>query len=118
MASLEVYVAYNSALTTVRTLSPWTLIEYPGHMVEMWRYATISATDKTNTFALPTTMNDDQFGVKAFPIFNGHLCKSLWAGTPVGADGRTKTTVQISMDSTDSESNVGIMLFVTGYRAP
>ena len=87
-------------------------------MVEMFRYATISATAKTNTFSLPTPMNDDQFGVIAFPIFNGHLCKSIWAGTPVGADGRTKTTVQISMDSTDSESNVGIMLFVTGYRAP
>lgn len=86
-------------------------------MVEMWRYATISATAKTNTFALPTTMNDDQFGVKAFPIFNGHLCHSIWAGSKTGADGRTTTTVQISMDSTDSESNVGIMLFITGYRA-
>ena len=114
----EDYDALNSALTTIRTLSPWTLIEYPDHMVEMWRYATISATDKTNTFALPTPMYDNQFGIKAFPVFNGHLCKSLWAGTPVGADGRTETTVQISMDSTDSEHDVGIMIFITGYRAP
>lgn len=104
-------------MTTVRTLSPWTLIEYPNNLVEMWRYATISATAKTNTYSLPTPLKDNQFGVKAFPVFNGHLCKSLWAGTAVGTDGRTTTTVQISMDSTDSESSVGIMLYITGYRA-
>lgn len=70
----------------------------------MYRYATISATAKTNTFSLPTPMKDDQYAVKAFTVFNGHLCKALWAGTPVGADGRTTTTVQVSMDSIDSES--------------
>lgn len=106
----------SSSLTTVRTLSPWTLVEYPNNLVEMWRYATISATDKTNTFSLPTPLKDNQFGVKAFPVFNGHLCHAIWAGTKTGGDGRTTTTVQISMESTDSDSNVGIMLYVTGYK--
>lgn len=71
---------------------------------------------KTNTLALPTPMNDTQYNVQIALIFNGHLCHSIWAGSPTGADGRTETTVQISMDSTDSSSSVGVMVTITGYK--
>lgn len=109
----------NSALTVVRTVNEWTMIEYPNNLVECWRYAQISssANAKTNTLTLPTPMRDEEYGVKISPVFNGHLCHSAWAGSKTGGDGRTKTTVQISMDSTDSESNVGVFVFVSGYKA-
>lgn len=62
-------------------------------------------------------MKDAEYSVIVFPIFNGHLCHSVWAGTLTGADGRTTTTAQVSMDSVDSNSNVGVMIHVMGYRA-
>lgn len=112
-------VLQNSALTVVRTVNEWTMIEYPNNLVECWRYAQISssANAKTNILTLPTPMKDEEYGVKISPVFNGHLCHSAWAGSKTGGDGRTKTTVQISMDSTDSESNVGVFVFVSGYKA-
>lgn len=109
----------NSALVTVRTVNEWTMIEYPNNLIEAWRYATLSSAGgtKTNTLSLPTPMKDSEYGVKISPVFNGHLCHAIWAGTKTGADGRTKTTVQVSMDSTDSDSNVGVFLFISGYRS-
>ena len=110
--------AINSALVTVRTVNEWTMIEYPNNLIEAWRYATLSSTSeaKTNTLTLPTPMKDSEYGVKISPVFNGHLCHAVWAGSKTGADGRTKTAVQISMDSTDSDSNVGVFVFISGYR--
>lgn len=82
-----------------------------------WRYATVAASgQKTNTLALPTPMNDNQYNVQISPVFNGHLCNSIWAGSLTGGDGRTTTTVQISMDSIDSQSNVGIFVTIIGYK--
>ncbi|HJD35647.1 MAG TPA: hypothetical protein IAA00_01710 [Candidatus Blautia ornithocaccae] len=110
--------AINSALVTVRTVNEWTMTEYPNGLIEAWRYTTLSSASgaKTNTLSLPTPMKDSEYGVKISPIFNGHLCHAVWAGSKTGADGRTKTTVQISMDSTDSDSNVGVFVFISGYR--
>lgn len=111
----------NSALVSVRTIEAgnydWTVIEYPGNLVHMWRYVNISAASgaKTNTISLPNVMKDAEYAVHIAPIFNGHLVKSVWTGSKVGLEGRTKTTVQISMDSTDSENNVGVILFILGY---
>ena len=95
------------------------MIEYPNNLIEAWRYASLSSAGgtKTNTLSLPTPMKDSEYGVKISPVFNGHLCHAIWAGTKTGADGRTKTTVQVSMDSTDSDSNVGVFLFISGYRS-
>ena len=110
--------AINSALVTVRTVNGWTMTEYPNDLIEAWRYTTLSSASgaKTNTLSLPTPMKDSEYGVEISPIFNGHLCHAVWAGSKTGADGRTKTTVQISMDSTDSDSNVGVFVFISGYR--
>lgn len=86
-------------------------------MFEAWRYATISATAKTNTLSLPFQMTNAEYAVEVSPVFNGHLVNSIWAGTPTGADGRTTTTVQISMDSTNSSSsNVGVIVKIMGFK--
>ena len=109
----------NSALVRVRTIKngefDWTVIEYPANLVKMWRYVNISATAKTNTIALPNALKDTEYAVEIAPIFNGHLLHSAWAGDLNGADGRKQTSVQISVDSTDSESNIGAIIFITGY---
>ena len=108
-------------MTVVRTIESgtydWTVIEYPNHLVHMWRYVNISSASgaKTNTLSLPNIMKDTEYAVLVSPIFNGHLCHAIWAGDKNGGEGRTKTTVQISMDSTDSESSVGVILSVIGY---
>lgn len=106
-----------SVRTIVTGTYDWTVIEYPGNLVHMWRYVNISAASgtKTNTISLPNIMKDTEYAVQIAPIFNGHLVKSVWTGSKAGLEGRTKTTVQISMDSTDSESNVGVILFILGY---
>lgn len=91
------------------------MIEYPDNLVRMWRYVNISATAKTNTIALPNAMKDTEYAVEIAPIFNGHLLHSAWAGDLNGADGRKQTSIQISVEGTDSESNIGIILFITGY---
>lgn len=106
-------------MVRVRTIEnddfDWTVIEYPANLVKMWRYVNISATAKTNTIALPNAMKDTEYAVEITPIFNGHLLHSAWAGDLNGADGRKQTSVQISVDSTDSESNIGAIIFITGY---
>ena len=61
-------------------------------------------------------LKDSQYNVQISLIFNGHLCHSVWAGAVDGSDGRTETTVQISMDSTDSASSVGVMVNIIGYK--
>ena len=96
----------------------WTYRVYSDGMYEAWRYATISAKSnaKTNTLSLPFVMTNTEYLVALTPIFNGHLVNSLWAGSLTGADGRTTTTIQISMSSTDSDSNVGIMVKILGFK--
>ena len=105
-------------MITIDKPNEWTIVYYPNKLIEAWRYATIPSSygTKTNTLSLPTPMKDNQYGVKISPVFNGHLCKSIWSGTKEGSEGRTKTTVQISMESTDSDSSVGVFVFITGYR--
>ena len=109
----------NSALVKVRTIEndnfDWTVIEYPSNLVRMWRYVNISATAKTNTIALPNVMKDTEYAVEIAPIFNGHLLQSAWSGDLNGADRRKQTSVQISVEGTDSESNIGVIVFITGY---
>ena len=113
------FTSKSSALVKVRTIEndnfDWTVIEYPDNLVRMWRYVNISATAKTNTIALPNAMKDTEYAVEIAPIFNGHLLHSAWAGDLNGADGRKQTSIQISVECTDSESNIGIILFITGY---
>lgn len=96
----------------------WTYRIYSDGMFEAWRYATISSKSnaKTNTLSLPFAMTNTEYLVSVTPIFNGHLVNSIWVGSLSGADGRTTTTVQISMDSTDSDSNVGVMVQVIGFK--
>lgn len=110
---------HNSALVKVRTIEndnfDWTVIEYPSNLVRMWRYVNISATAKTNTIALPNVMKDTEYAVEIAPIFNGHLLQSAWSGDLNGADRRKQTSVQISVEGTDSESNIGVIVFITGY---
>ena len=108
----------NNKMITIDKPNEWTIVYYPNKLIEAWRYATIPSSHgtKTNTLSLPTPMKDNQYGVKISPVFNGHLCKSIWSGTKEGGEGRTKTTVQISMESTDSEGSVGVFVFITGYR--
>lgn len=109
----------NSALVKVRTIEndnfDWTVIEYPSNLVRMWRYVNISATAKTNTIALPNVMKDTEYAVEITPIFNGHLLHNAWSGDLNGTDGRKQTSVQISVEGTDSESNIGVIVFITGY---
>lgn len=83
-----------------------------------WRYVQISAQSKTNTLALPNPMADDEYSVILSPIFNGHLVDSIYAGSLSGSDGRTTTTVQVSMNCTPSETFVGVVLFILGYVNP
>ena len=107
----------NGKTVNIKSSPPWTTIEYPNNLIMTWRYATVAASgQKTNTLALPTPMNDNQYNVQISPVFNGHLCNSIWAGSLTGGDGRTTTTVQISMDSIDSQSNVGIFVTIIGYK--
>ena len=96
----------------------WTYRIYSDGMIEAWRYATISAKTnaKTNILSLPFVMTNTEYMAELTPIFNGHLVKSLWVGTLTGAEGRTNTTVQISMNSTDSESNVGVAVRIVGFK--
>ena len=107
----------NGKTVNIKSAPPWTTIEFPDNLIMAWRYATLSANgQKTNILALSTPMNDNQYNVQISPVFNGHLCNSIWSGTPTGGEGRTTTTVQISMDSVDSESSVGVIVTITGYK--
>lgn len=103
------------------TSSSWDYRKWNSGKVELWRYATISAAagSKTNTLGLPFTMSISGYGyhVQITPIFRGHLVSSVWAGAKDGTDGRTATTVQISMSGTDSPNDVGVMVYIHGQIA-